>query len=94
MAVLIPAAAFAQTNTPTANPPETNTTPSHVTAGRFLTQVESGQWRTFKLIGLNVYNINNEHIGDIRELLQEPLANAGGMPYGLFVGSHFTGAAG
>jgi sporulation protein YlmC with PRC-barrel domain len=70
-AVLIAGAAFAQTNTQTANPPETNTTTSHATAGRFLTQMKSGQWRTFKLIGLNVYNINNEHIGDIRELLQD-----------------------
>ena len=70
-ATLISAAAFAQTNTQTVTPPETNTTTSPVTSGRFLTQVESGQWRTFKLTGLNVYNINNEHVGDIRELLQD-----------------------
>ena len=70
-AALISATAFAQTNTQTVNPPETTTTTSPVTSGRFLTQVEPGQWRTFKLTGLNVYNINNEHIGDIRELLQD-----------------------
>lgn len=70
-AALISATAFAQTNTQTVNPPETTTTTSPVTSGRFLTQVESGQWRTFKLTGLDVYNINNEHIGDIREVLQD-----------------------
>ena len=28
-----------------------------------------GEWRTSKLIGLNVYNDNNEKLGDINELL-------------------------
>ncbi len=28
-----------------------------------------GQWRTSKLVGLNVYNDNNEKLGDINELL-------------------------
>src|SRR3982074_798236 len=28
-----------------------------------------GQWRASKLIGLNVYNDNNEKIGDIEELI-------------------------
>jgi sporulation protein YlmC with PRC-barrel domain len=70
-AVLISATAFAQTNPPTSNLPEASTTAPPATSGRFLSQVESGQWRTFKLKGLNVYNINNEHIGDIREVLQD-----------------------
>jgi len=30
-----------------------------------------GTWRTSKLIGLNVYNNNNEKIGDINELISE-----------------------
>jgi sporulation protein YlmC with PRC-barrel domain len=30
-----------------------------------------GTWRTSKLIGLNVYNNNNEKIGDINELITE-----------------------
>jgi sporulation protein YlmC with PRC-barrel domain len=37
--------------------------------GQFITQEKAGQWRTSKLRGLNVYNNNNEKIGDINELL-------------------------
>ncbi|AWN44728.1 PRC-barrel domain-containing protein [Methylobacterium durans] len=37
--------------------------------GQFVTQEKAGQWRASKLKGLNVYNNNNEKIGDINELL-------------------------
>jgi sporulation protein YlmC with PRC-barrel domain len=37
--------------------------------GQFITQEKAGQWRASKLRGLNVYNNNNEKIGDINELL-------------------------
>lgn len=30
-----------------------------------------GQWRTYKMIGLDVYNQNNEKLGDISELLAD-----------------------
>jgi len=30
---------------------------------------KEGQWRSSKLIGVNVYNENNEKIGDINELI-------------------------
>jgi sporulation protein YlmC with PRC-barrel domain len=33
-----------------------------------------GQWRSSKLIGLNVYNENNEKIGDIEELVVDKSA--------------------
>jgi sporulation protein YlmC with PRC-barrel domain len=33
------------------------------------TAQQSDQWRTSKLVGLNVYNSNNEKIGDINELI-------------------------
>jgi sporulation protein YlmC with PRC-barrel domain len=33
------------------------------------TQAYSGQWRSSKLIGVNVYNNNNEKIGDISDML-------------------------
>jgi hypothetical protein len=33
--------------------------------------MEPEKWRTFKLRELDVYNNNNEHVGDIRELLQD-----------------------
>ena len=34
-----------------------------------MTQMHAGQWRASKLEGLNVYNQNNEKIGDISEML-------------------------
>jgi sporulation protein YlmC with PRC-barrel domain len=52
---LMSGAAPAQTN-----PPSTS---------NWLTQEKAGQWRATKLKGLNVYNNNNEKIGDINELI-------------------------
>src|SRR4051794_13221367 len=37
--------------------------------GKFITQEKSDQWRASKLIGVNVYNQNNDKIGDIREVI-------------------------
>jgi len=34
-----------------------------------MTKEAAGQWRTSKMIGLNVYNNDNEKIGDISELI-------------------------
>jgi hypothetical protein len=34
-----------------------------------LNQAYKGQWRLYKMIGLDVYNQNNEKVGDISELL-------------------------
>src|SRR5262245_29781021 len=33
------------------------------------TAQKAGQWRGSKLVGLNVYNANNEKIGDIKEII-------------------------
>ena len=38
-------------------------------AGTALAQSSSGEWRTSKLIGLNVYNDSNQKLGSIDELL-------------------------
>jgi sporulation protein YlmC with PRC-barrel domain len=35
-------------------------------------QAFRGQWRLYKMIGLDVYNQNNEKLGDISELLVDP----------------------
>src|SRR5450756_1293592 len=42
---------------------------SNATAAQKVKMQQLGTWRTSKLIGLNVYNSNNEKIGDINELI-------------------------
>jgi sporulation protein YlmC with PRC-barrel domain len=32
-------------------------------------QIKEGQWRSSKLVGMNVYNNNNDDIGDINEII-------------------------
>src|SRR5215217_1486642 len=56
----------------TAAPPAASATaPSSapMNAGNWITQEQPGQWRASKLEGLDIYNQNNEKIGDISELL-------------------------
>jgi sporulation protein YlmC with PRC-barrel domain len=57
-----------------AQPPSNSTTTSNsttaaVAAPKWLTREAAGQWRASKLIGLNVYNDDNEKIGGITELI-------------------------
>ena len=63
-ASLMSSAALAQTVQPKAD-----STATTVTATKWMTQEAAGQWRASKLIGLNVYNNNNEKIGGITELI-------------------------
>lgn len=49
--------------------PQVSQNQSGQTSGQFMTQMQSGQWLASKLEGLNVYNDNNDKVGDIRELL-------------------------
>src|SRR5215210_6116902 len=44
-------------------------TSGQMNTGNWMTQPQAGQWRASKLRGLNVYNENNEKIGDIDELI-------------------------
>jgi len=62
---LISAPAVAQTQ------PSGSTAPSsdQMSTGNWMTREQPGQWRASKLEGLNVYNNNNEKIGDISELI-------------------------
>ena len=58
--------ALAQSNPPaaTANPPAaTATAPAPASVS------QSAAWRSSKLIGLNVYNDQNEKLGDVSEIL-------------------------
>ncbi|MGF9758278.1 PRC-barrel domain-containing protein [Microvirga sp. 0TCS3.31] len=70
---LIAAPALAQTNQPagsTTPPPAGSTAaPAQMGGGNWMTQEQPGQWRASKLEGLDIYNQNNEKIGDISELL-------------------------
>jgi sporulation protein YlmC with PRC-barrel domain len=68
--------AFAQSNMPasTAHPAATTTTTK---------KVFSDQWRASKLIGLNVYNEQNEKLGDISEILLDKQGKVEGVVIGV-----------
>src|SRR6478735_5984473 len=61
--------ALAQTATTTKSTTTSTAPNANGTTGQFFTQEQAGQWRASKLRGLNVYNNNDEKIGDIDELL-------------------------
>ncbi|WP_262269490.1 PRC-barrel domain-containing protein [Microvirga yunnanensis] len=83
--ILISASALSQTNQPagsTTAPPTSSTPapsagdpgfganePARMNTGNWMTQEQPGQWRASKLEGLDIYNQNNEKIGDVSELL-------------------------
>jgi ribosomal 30S subunit maturation factor RimM len=88
-ASLMSSAALAQTVQPKADSTATTviSTTTAVTATKWMTQEAAGQWRASKLIGLNVYNNDNEKIGGITELivdrsgkLDAVVVGAGGVP--------------
>jgi sporulation protein YlmC with PRC-barrel domain len=62
---LISAPALAQTQPSGSAAPASG----QMSTGNWMTQEQPGQWRASKLEGLDVYNSNNEKIGDISELL-------------------------
>lgn len=71
---LLATTAFAQTTTPTTtSPPATSMTPSAISTGSMSTASSSyqGDWRTSKVVGLNVYNDSNESLGSINDLLMD-----------------------
>jgi sporulation protein YlmC with PRC-barrel domain len=85
IALLISPAVLAQTVQP---PPPSTNAPS----AKWITEEAAGQWRASKLIGLNVYNKENEKIGAITELivdesgtLEAVVVGAGGL---LGLGEH------
>lgn len=71
-ALIVPA--FAQSNPPAANPPARveTTTPAH-----------GALWRASKLKGLNVYNDQNEKLGDINEILIDTSGKVDGVVIGV-----------
>ena len=72
--------ALAQSNPPaaTANPPAaTATAPAPASVS------QSAAWRSSKLIGLNVYNDQNEKLGDISEILLDKSGKVEGIVIGV-----------
>src|ERR1700687_3166914 len=55
---------------------------------------KEGQWRSSKLIGVNVYNDNNDKIGDIQELIVDKAGKGGEVVLGvggfLGMGEHYV----
>jgi len=55
---------------------------------------KEGQWRSSKLIGVNVYNDNNEKIGDIQELIVDESGKVDDVVLGvggfLGMGEHYV----
>jgi hypothetical protein len=80
LATAIAVPAFAQSTPPasTARPAQTTTMAPATT-----NKVFSDEWRASKLIGLNVYNDQNEKLGDISELLLDKSGKVDGVVIGV-----------
>ena len=90
-AALLSTTALAQSNPPAGSMSAPAAKPMEPVA----VQSTRGKWRASKLIGLNVYNTNNEKIGDINELITDSsgkidivVIGAGGF---LGIGEHNVG---
>ena len=68
---MLSTAAFAQTQ------------PAPATAPAAATMKHSGEWRASKLIGLDIYNQQNEKIGDVNEILMDASGKAVGYVIGV-----------
>ena len=76
--MIIPALAQSSPPAPAASPPApAATAPAPAPAAR------SDQWRASKLIGLNVYNDQNEKLGDISEILLDKSGKVAGVVVGV-----------
>jgi sporulation protein YlmC with PRC-barrel domain len=84
---LLASVAFAQT--PTATTDRANMAPAAVSDSSF-----QGTWRASKVVGLSVYNENNESLGSINDLLTDKSGNIKAVVLGvggfLGVGEHLV----
>ncbi|MGA7997446.1 MAG: PRC-barrel domain-containing protein [Bradyrhizobium sp.] len=89
---LLATVAFAQS--PTTTTDRNNKAPA---ASSTTNASYQGDWRTSKLVGLNVYNNENESIGSINDLLTDKSGNIKGVVIGvggfLGVGEHLVAVA-
>jgi sporulation protein YlmC with PRC-barrel domain len=89
---LLATVAFAQSPTTTTDRMAPAATSSSTTNASY-----QGDWRTSKLVGLNVYNNNNESVGSINDLLADKNGNIKAAVIGvgglLGVGEHLVAVA-
>ena len=85
---LLATVAFAQ-QSPTATGDKANMAPAAASESSF-----QGNWRASKMVGLSVYNDNNESLGSINDLLTDKEGNIKGVVVGvggfLGVGEHLV----
>jgi sporulation protein YlmC with PRC-barrel domain len=74
--------AFAQSNPP-APAPKAPAPAATTTTTTTAPATHAGMWRSSKLIGLNVYNDQNEKLGDISEILLDPSGKVEGVVIGV-----------
>lgn len=80
-AVLMSSTAFAQTATPRATTPPAAapaTAPADIAP-----KGASGHWRSSKLIGVKIYNDQNDRLGDINEIILDPTGKVTGYVVGV-----------
>ena len=81
--MLVPA--FAQNNPPASSTPspQPSTPPAASSAATVAPKAQGDMWRASKLIGLNVYNDQNEKLGDISEILFDKSGKVEGIVIGV-----------
>ena len=81
--MLVPA--FAQTNPPPSSTPsaQPSTPPASSSSTTVAPKAQGEMWRSSKLIGLNVYNDQNEKLGDISEILLDKSGKVDGVVIGV-----------
>ena len=75
-AALMSSSAFAQTSAPSGTAPAPGAT-------NIVPKSNAGHWRSSKLIGVNVYNEQNEKLGDINEIVLDPTGKVTGYVVGV-----------
>ena len=81
--MLVPA--FAQNNPPASTTPsaQPSTPPATSSSATVAPKAHGDMWRASKLIGLNVYNDQNEKLGDISEVLLDKSGKVDGIVIGV-----------
>ena len=81
--MLVPA--FAQNSPPASSTPsaQPSTPPAASSSATVAPKAQGDMWRASKLVGLNVYNDQNEKLGDISEILLDKSGKVDGVVIGV-----------